>query len=309
MILLDLSNVFYRCLFSLEKLNNEIPNYQPSLNELKSSMLNEINNINEKFTIDWGRLMICCDGKGNWRYGFFKEYKQKRTENKVSDTRDWDSLRRMFDEIKQDIKNNSKWPVLEVNDLEADDIIALIVKYSKDKLLIVSNDKDLNQLVEGNTKQFSLMNNDYVTKEHHPLTEAILTGDSGDGVPNIFSDDDHYVKEDKIRAKPVTKSMKEYFQDKILNEASLIVYINEINEKSKDKLDLDKIIHNYQRNKLMIDLSMIPSKYDELFKTNVKDSVDLANNNVNKHQIWISNIINNNDIKKEEVNIGDLFDE
>lgn len=308
MILLDLSNIFYRCIFQLEKLNNEIVNYQPTKTELLTAIVNEISSINDKFKYDWGRLMICCDGKGNWRYKFFKEYKQKRSEDKAKDERDWDYLRDLFIQVKEDIKSNSNWPLIEINELEADDVIALITKYSKDDLLILSNDKDLNQLVDGSRiKQFSLMTNDYVNREHHLLNEAILTGDSSDGVPNIFSDDNHFVKEDKVRAKPVTKGMKEYFSDKIVNEASLIIYINEINNKSKEELDLSKILHNYQRNRMMIDLSMIPTVYEDIFKEEVVKSVNIANNNTN-HQKWLDSLINNKDTESE-TNIGDLFDE
>lgn len=309
MILLDLSNIFYRCIFQLEKLNNVIVNYQPTKVELLTAMVNEISAINDKFKYDWGRLMICCDGKGNWRYKFFKEYKQKRAEDKAKDERDWDYLRDLFIQVKENIKSNSNWPLIEIPELEADDVIALITKYSKDDLLILSNDKDLNQLVDGSRiKQFSLMTNDYVSREHHLLNEAILTGDSSDGVPNIFSDDNHFVKEDKVRAKPVTKGMKEYFSDKIVNEASLIVYINEINSKSKEELDLSKILHNYQRNRMMIDLSMIPTVYEPIFKEEVVKAVNIANNNT-KHQKWLDNLINNKDIESEETDIGDLFDE
>ena len=62
----------------------------------------------------------------------------------------------MFEEIKNDIKTNSKYIVIEVPRLEADDLIALTTKYSQEAIMIVSNDKDLNQLVDGQRiKQFS----------------------------------------------------------------------------------------------------------------------------------------------------------
>lgn len=309
MILLDLSNVFYRCLFSLEKINNEIPNYQPTLNELEKSMVNEISSINDKFKYDWGRLMICCDGRSNWRYKYFKEYKQKRAEDKAKDERDWNYLRDLFEKVKQDIKDNSDWPLIEVYELEADDLIALITKFSQDNLLIVSNDKDLNQLVDGSkVKQFSLMNNDYVSREHHLLNEAILTGDAGDGVPNIFSDDNHYVREDKIRAKPVTKGIKEYFLDKDIDEKSLTDYFKVLIENGKCDISMDNIIHNYNRNRMMIDLKMIPIEYESEFKKSVVNAVDKANGNTH-YKTWLDSLINNKDEESDNVNIGDLFDE
>lgn len=317
MILIDMSNIFYRCMFVLEKLHKDesvkfnTDYKQITKDELLPMMVKEVLSIEDKFKYDWGKVVICCDGKGNWRYDFFKEYKQKRTENKENDERDWEYLRGLFEEIKNDIKTNSKYIVIEVPRLEADDLIALTTKYSQEAIMIVSNDKDLNQLVDGQRiKQFSLMTNDYVDREHHLLNEAILTGDSGDGVPNIFSDDNHYIREDKVRAKPVTKGMKEYFSDKIVNEASLIVYINEINSKGKEELDLNKILHNYQRNRMMIDLKMIPTIYEKDYKNECIKAIELAKSNEDKHSAWIDSIINNNtDEDSDELTVEDLFDE
>lgn len=311
MILIDLSNIFYRCMFVLEKLHKDesdkfnVDSKQITKDELLPMMLKEILTVEDKFKFDWGKTVICCDGKGNWRYDYFKEYKQKRTENKEKDDRDWDYLRGLFEEIKQDLKNNTKFIVIEVPRLEADDLIALTAKYSKEALMIVSNDKDLNQLVDGQRiKQFSLMSNDFVDREHHLLNEAILTGDSGDGVPNIFSDDDHFVREDKVRAKPVTKGIKEYFSDKIINEDSLTEYFDNTD------VDLKKILHNYNRNRMMIDLRMIPVEYEKEYKDECIKSIEQAKSNEDKHSSYIDSIINNNtDEDSDELKVEELFDE
>jgi hypothetical protein len=76
-----------------------------------------------------------------------------------------------------------------------------------------------------------------MVKEEHPrtyLAEHILTGDTGDGVPNVLSDDDTFLIEGK-RQNILSKKKKEsLLQDpKALGEA---------------------VYRNYQRNQMMIDL-------------------------------------------------------
>ena len=157
-----------------------------------------------------------------------------------------------------------------------------------------------------------------MTNAHHPLNEAILTGDSSDGVPNIFSDDNHYVRENKIRAKPVSTKIKEYFKDyETITEDVMISFINDYNfniKKQEDILDKDKILHNWNRNRLMIDLKSIPKEYYSIFGNAVKEAISLSLNNEDKHNEWVKSIINNkeNDSSEnndtDDIDIGDLFD-
>ena len=73
------------------------------------------------------------------------------------------------------------------------------------------------------------------------LIEQILKGDRSDGVPNILSEDDVFVTGEK--QKPMTKKRLEEYSN-IDNHTQYI---------SK----------NYNRNKMLIDLSMIPPAYEE----------------------------------------------
>ena len=323
MILIDLSNTFYRCYYVLEnKYNDEMAKYGAASFSINSEklleyILREIQYREDQFKHDYGNVVLCCDSRSNWRYKYFNEYKQKRKEDKASDNRDWDYIQGEYTKVKQELANNTKYAVLEIDDLEADDIIALTCFTNNSNIIIISVDKDLNQLVDNKRiKQFSPTVNDYITSDHHPLNEAILTGDSGDGVPNIFSDDNHYVREDKIRAKPVNAKVKEFFkQYETITEDAVKCFIDNYNataKKPEDHLDRDKILHNWNRNRLMIDLRSIPDEYYDIFKESVSKAIKLALNNKNTHNDWIKSIINNNEDNSSEQNddldIGDLFD-
>lgn len=320
MVLVDLSNIFYRCLFFLEsqQKKDNVDNIVIDKDMLLKAILKELRYREDQFSLDYGRLILCVDSNKNWRNDYFKQYKLLRKENREKDDKDWTYLFSLFDSIIDDLKNNTSYVVIRVDKLEADDIIALCCQKSNEKIVIVSLDKDLNQLIDNKRiKQYSPRDNDFIKEPKITLNEAILTGDSSDGVPNIFSEDDHYTSNNNVRAKPVTKKVKEYFanlneikEDNIIN---FVTYYNNNVKKDEDKLNTQNIINHFNRNKRMIDLHMIPEEYLPIFKENLKQAIQIANNNKLNHNIWCDNIINDsqqNDInnKQDEIDIGDLFD-
>lgn len=313
MILIDLSNIFYRSLFGMEKQRENdiektgIPSFEINTQTLAQSMLKEIRYREDELSDKYGRIILCADSRTNWRNNYFQYYKQSRKDSKANDGKDWTSLFNMFENVKNLIAENTYYVMLEVDDLEADDIIALCCKYNtKDKIVIVSLDKDLNQLIDGRIKQFSPRTNDFIKKENiHLLNESILTGDVSDGVPNIFSDDDHFVNKDKGRAKPVTSKLKEYFRGyNNITDNDIVMYFD------KSDYDIDKILHNFKRNKTLIDLSMIPETYIEPFKQNLTIAIKKANLNKNNHEKWCDMVINNvtEPASETEYSISDMED-
>jgi 5'-3' exonuclease len=153
----------------------------------------------------------------------------------------------MFNKIKQEIKNNFPYRVIQVETAEADDIIATLVnEHGTDlagpiKILILSGDKDFVQLQTfGNVKQYDPVRKKWITHDdpQRYLIEHILKGDAGDGVPNVLSDDDTFVS-DK-RQKPLTQKKI----NKIYNDGAVL---------------LDSVTdRNFMRNKQMVDLSFVP---------------------------------------------------
>ena len=76
------------------------------------------------------------------------------------------------------------------------------------------------------------------------LQEKIIRGDKGDGIPNIFSPSDCFVRD--LRQKPITKGVL----DKLLKE------------NAEDWSDENAKI-GYSRNKTLIDLTCIPTEIKE----------------------------------------------
>ena len=240
MILVDLNQVLISNLMAqtrgqLEEL--------PDKNMLRHMVLNSLRGYNLKFKEEYGTPVLCADGANPWRREFFPNYKHARRKGRDESTKDWTSLFQMIGEIRDEIAQNFPYIVLHIDRVEADDIIAVLVKefHTKEKIMIVSGDKDFIQLHRyPNVKQFAPIQKKFVEDEDpiKYLHKQIIKGDRSDGVPNILSPDDVFVTGTKQR--PINK--------KRLEEWANIENIPLGSETKK----------YYERNKKLIDLEEIP---------------------------------------------------
>ena len=206
-------------------------------------MLNSIRTSVFKFKRDYKNIIIACDSRSYWRKEVFPHYKSGRKKNRDKSTLDWAMIFEVMTEVKQELKENFPYKVIEVDRAEADDIFGTLVPRlaSNESVMMVSSDGDFKQLHQyGDVKQYSSMLKVFV-KSPNPqleLKEKILTGDSGDGIPSCLSNDDVFVL--GIRQKPLTAKIKERLLPLDFNDPTI------------------EFSRNIQRNKLLIDLTMIP---------------------------------------------------
>lgn len=158
-------------------------------------------------------VVLCFDGRGYWRNKEFEYYKQNRKKSRDKSTFDWDQFYKSFNKIKAEFKEYMPMKCVEVSSAEADDVIAVLARSYYDKyenIIIVSVDKDFLQLREflgPKIRQWSPTEKAFIKKFDYDYFTHIIKGDSSDGIPNIFSDDDVFVT-DK-RSKPVKKTLIE----------------------------------------------------------------------------------------------------
>ena len=184
-------------------------------NLIRHMILNSIRMYKQKFK-DYGDMVIIADGGGNWRKDIYPEYKGKRKQNRDESKIDWDKAFQNINMVLEEIKVNMPWKVIHQWGCEADDSIAEIVKWTQEfgnyeEVMIVSADHDFIQLQKyGNVKQFSPNTKKFVKDDNPRLYQAqhILGGCSGDGVPNVLSDDDTFLIEGK-RQNVLSKKKKE----------------------------------------------------------------------------------------------------
>ena len=281
MILIDLNQVMISNLMAQNRGNlSELP----SEDAVRHSILNTIRAFNVKFKDEYGEMVLCSDAADPWRRDIFPNYKHQRRKGRVESQIDWEGLFYIMSNIREEFKFKLPYRVLHIDKAEADDIIATLVKQqTEDLYLIISGDKDFIQLQHyGNVYQFSPLLKSFIGEQLDAtvfLREQIIKGDRSDGVPNILSDDDIFLRDERQR--PINK--------KRLEEWSNIDNIPLGSETRK----------YYDRNKRLIDLSMIPE--------NISQSIINRYNNykVNDRSLLLQYFIDNK-LKALIENINDF---
>ena len=222
---------------------------------LRHTILNSIRMFRNQFAKDYGEMVICCDGKDNWRKKVFPEYKANRRKNRENDPTDWKTLFELLHEMREELTKYFPYKVMHVDTAEADDIIGVLVDHCEENpTLILSSDKDFIQLQKyQGVKQWSPLQKKFVVGDPvESLYDKTIRGDAGDGVPNILSSDDTLITEGK-RQTPVTKKKMELWRGKKPEE-----FCNEA------------MLRNYHRNKTMVDLRETP----ESIRINIVNQYD-----------------------------------
>jgi len=240
MILVDFSGI---CLATI------LINKQNDEGMIRHMTLNSLRMYNQKFKEKYGDMVLACDGMNNWRRSYFPQYKANRRKGRDESTFDWAEAFRIMHTIKDEIKENFPYKVIHLDGCEADDVIGTLVERTQDfgnyeDVMIVSSDGDFKQLQRyDNVKQFSPMMKKFVVDDNPRLNlqEKILKGDTGDGIPNVLSDDDTLVE--GRRQTPLSKKKKEAILED-LAEGELLYAAS--------------WYRNYQRNETLIDLTKTP---------------------------------------------------
>ena len=246
MILVDNSQVIMSALFSqydVDSLANE--------DLVRHVVLNCYRSYRTKFAAEFGELVICQDSSASWRREFFPEYKASRKKLREGDPEKWNAFYSIMDTIKAEVEEIFPYKNMRIQGCEADDIIGVLCRtqHATEPILILSGDKDFVQLhIYPEVQQYSPIQKKFITEANPQkfLLEQIIRGDSGDGVPNILSDNDVFITHEK-RQKSITK--------KILQE-TMDFYIE--HGRSEDKYGV-----NWNRNDTLINLVNTPKQYED----------------------------------------------
>lgn len=221
-------------------------------NMIRHMIINSLRLYRNAYKENFGELVIACDSKNNWRKNYYPQYKANRKKARDKSGLDWVEAFRIINKIRDELKEHFPYKVIEVEGCEADDIIGTLCKNTQEfgqyeDVMIVSADKDFLQLQRyKNVRQYSpLLKKEY--REETPLvglTEKILTGDAGDGVPNVLSHDNVFVEGERQR--PLSRKKKDDM-------------INQLNH-ADSGYQHSEWYRNYQRNRKLIDLEYTPEE-------------------------------------------------
>ena len=243
MILIDLTQVLIASLMAQTRGGKE------PINEdmVRHICLKSLAMYRKKYHRTYGELVLADDSYNVWRKDIYPFYKANRKKTRDKDSKDWNQIFDCISIIREELKVNFPYKYICISKCEADDIIGtLCEKYGEtENIMIVSGDKDFQQLQRyRKVKQFSPITkkNIKLTQEQAEeyLTDHIIGGDTGDGVPNVLSQDDVFVS--GMRQRPLSKKKREVIKDPLV-------------------MNDDEVDRNLQRNRSLIDLTYIPNEY------------------------------------------------
>lgn len=256
MILIDYSQVALATILTFQR---ELRGTEDEVkNLIRHVTLSTIKSYKKKYGKEYGQIVIACDGRKYWRKEIFEHYKAGRKKARDASDLDWKLIFDTLSEMRDDLIKYFPYKVIHVDRAEADDVIATMTKWLQSnelvqeglmeeaqKILILSSDKDFKQLqlLEGEVKQWSPMQKKYVTASKSEIKtwmiEHVAKGDSGDGVPNVLSADDVFVKGER---------------QKVMSAKRLEEFL----EKGKDACRTDTERRNWDRNEKLVLFDYIP---------------------------------------------------
>lgn len=262
MVLVDLNQILIGSI--MMNLGQRINQINEQL--VRHIILNILQSYNRRFG-EYGKLVLCSDSKEKtWRKEKYPFYKAPRKQKREDSKKDWIKIYEIIENVKQELQENLPYTFIEFPGLEADDIMSIICwlnnrhtthptydkwEYGEEKILILSSDKDLQQLqIYENVYQYSIMSKKFVECKYPTdfLLRHILKGDVSDGIPNVLSDDDTFIIEGK-RQRPLRNSKLEEYLINIPNNnpnfkrnKELITLINPPEYLNNDTLLFESII-------------------------------------------------------------------
>ena len=230
---------------------------------LRHMIVNTIRSYKAKWGNDYGDLVIACDNRHYWRRDFYPYYKAGRKATREASGMDWGLIFDSLNMVRDELAEVFPYPVIDIDGAEADDVIGTLAEYSQtigepgplfedeitpEPFLIVSGDHDFKQLQKySNVKQWAPAQKKWVKLQETPeqyLMEHIITGDKGDGIPNMLSPDDVFVSGQ--RQKPIRKA--------ILAEWKL---------QKPEEFVTSELAEGWIRNRTLIDLTKTPEDIKE----------------------------------------------
>ena len=258
MILIDLNQVLLSGLMA--QISSQ-KNVQMEEDLVRHMILNVIRTHIKNFKNEYGEVVLCCDNRNYWRKTIFPFYKAGRKKAREKSDLNWTLIFDMLAKFKQELKDNFPYRVVDVDGAEADDIIGTLAprQVAHENVLIISSDGDFLQLQKYNTgkykiKQYNPAQKKFIISNNpsQELKEKIIRGDKGDGIPNILSSADTFVRE--IRQKVLSKDKVDHYL-------------------MQEHTKYDENAHvGFVRNQILIDLSFIPSDIKEKIINNYEET-------------------------------------
>lgn len=228
------------------------------------------------------KVILCFDSKfgGTWRDEIFPDYQKNRKskyENLTMAQKEEQKKRNTYISYIEDRINDSKYMFLSYPHTESDDLISLYcknVREDNEKVVILTTDKDLYQLIDDNISIYSLIKKTYVKDAEEGkniLENKIMLGDPSDSIPSICKGvgktyfDNFKTFLNLMKEKEIDPTNKE--EARKVSESNNIKYINSFSNYSVEQHRINEILVN-------LDYVVKRDKEENNIKTNyIKDNI------------------------------------
>ena len=255
-------------------------------------MFNSIRKCWREFNGD--HVVMCLEGR-SWRKDFYKPYKANRKvtmdQRSVKEQEDDELFFEAYDDMVKFFDSKTNCTVIQQPNAEADDLIATWIQtHPDDDHIIVSTDSDFYQLLAPNVTQYNGTTDQIVTlegfknaktgewvidkKTNEPkkaidpefaLFEKCVRGDSSD---NIFS----AYPGARLKGSRNKTGITEAFNDRLTGGFN---YNNFMLQRWVDHEEQEhRVKDDFERNKILIDLTQQPDEIKELSKQIISDAVN-----------------------------------
>ncbi len=258
-LIIDFSNMAYRCLFTATASNKPKKGKASVFDDDFTSQFKTEDEIYDYWRhlvvasvqayvskSDYDRVIIAYDARHYWRKDIYPEYKGNRKKQRDDSIINFDNFLPILDQFILEFKAIFKSLYhIEIDNAEADDVAAVLTKHFSDSgesTELITTDKDFNQLLKlKNVSIFNPIKKEMVKclNPEKELQIKCITGDRGD---NIFAI--------KPKCGPATA-------EKLLRSGQLAEFV--LMEESNLSTEQNLMVKNYKRNIQLIDFEYIPT--------------------------------------------------
>lgn len=285
--LVDTANTFFRARHVASRNTDPFDKVGMAL----AITLASVNMAVRKYGID--HVVFCLEGR-SWRKDYYKPYKANRkldesvmTDAEIEENKlFWDT----YEQFTTFLRDKTNTSVLREPTAEADDIIARFIHlHPNDKHYIISSDTDYVQLIADNVHQYNGVANQLITLEGYFDDKGRKVIDKKTKQPKTLDDPKFLLFEKCMRGDPTDNVFSAYPGVRTKgskNKVGLIEAYADINKQGfawnnlmlqrwvdHNKVE-HKVIDDYERNRVLIDLTMQPEdvkdKIDNMIKKDVK---------------------------------------
>jgi len=285
-ILIDTANTFFRARHIASRNSDTWEKIGMALHLTLAS----VNQVVRKFGSD--HVVFCLEGR-SWRKDHYEPYKKNRVVDALSQTEAEKEENEMFwdtyEKFTTFLKEKTNVSVLRHERAEADDMIARFVHlHPNDEHFIISSDTDYVQLITENVKQYNGITNQLITLEGYFDDKGKIIKDKKTKEPKLLGDPQWHLFMKCMRGDSSDNVFSAYpgvrekgSKNKVgLTEAYAdrhkmgFNWNNMMLQRWADHNDVEhRVKDDYERNRVLIDLTAQPQEIKDLVDTRIKESV------------------------------------